>query len=260
MIASNPLELEIIQSPLLKVDRAKKHVNDLNQLVTEYLAAKPFRLRIKQSANPPERLIYVQTHPSLAEDLALIVGDAVHNLRTALDHLCYGMVGDKAKRPGGVGFPFAKDGKSLASTIATRQMNVAPEEVIHELHALKPYPGGNDHLYAVKALDERDKHHFIVTVGVAMEFTPTQFGSLVGPEKVAHLPPGMRFSGVGDFLVKMDQDSIIESFDQEADFQPPFTIGFGQEEPFGNLPIIPALKKMTAATEDAILRLASAFA
>lgn len=259
MISTNPLEHEIALGPLSKVDRAKKHVNDLNWVIADYLAASPFKLRIRESINPDKRLVYVEAHPTIPENLALILGDAVHNLRTALDHLCFGMVGDKAKNPRGVGFPFVDRQESLSGAITTRQMHLAPENVLNELHALQPYPSGNKYLHAVKALDERDKHHFIVTVGTCLEFTVAELESLIGPGKVGHLPPMAKVSTVGDFLVHLEEGSVTDPSDKEADFQPPFTIGFGEGEPLVSQPVIPALKEMTSATEDAIFRLARAF-
>jgi hypothetical protein len=171
------------------------------------------------------------------------------------------MVADKTKVPERVGFPFARGpGQSLAGAITTRQMHLAPKEVGEAIHALKPYPGGNKYLHAVKALDERDKHHFILTVGVGVQFTVEQMGSLVGHDMVSHIPPQFNIASVGDFVVNLPEDSIIEVFDKKADFQPPLTVGFGQGQELANLPIMPSLSKMVSQTHDAMFRLASAFA
>lgn len=251
----------ITKGPLAKLDRAQKHIVDLNGQMAEFLQATPFELRVRQTQDPPWRVIYVEAKHTIPEYFPLILGDAVHNLRTALDHLCFGMVGDKTKSPGQVGFPFPKSGSDgLVSAIATRQMHLAPKEVIREIHALQPYAGGNRYLTAVKVLDERDKHHFILTVGVSANFTARQLGSLVGQDLVAHLPPELQIAAVGNFGVSLQPHEATEVFDKKADPQPPLTIGFAEGEELANLPLIPSLAKMVSATHDAIWKLGSAWA
>lgn len=250
----------IFEGPLLKIQRAKQHVADLDIHITEYLENDPFVLKVRQGLNPPQRLIYVEASHPMPTGLSLIIGDAVHNLRTALDHLCFAMVGTKTKKPRNVGFPFAKGKQSLGGAIATRQMHLAPPRVQKELHALEPYPGGNKYLQAVKALDERDKHHFILTVGVGIEMTGAQFGTLVGPSNVPALGSGERIATVGDFCMALDPTATIEIFDKEAEFQPAFTIGFGQEEELASEPVIPSLIHMVNETERAVHRLISVLA
>lgn len=250
---------ELLNGPLLKVERAKHHVLDLDRQVTDYLTTKPFQLRIRQSENPPQRLVYVEAKEPIPAHFALIIGDAVHNLRSALDHLCFGMVGDKAKNPSGVGFPFAKGGsQSLAGAITTRQMHLAPKEVIDEIHNLQPYEGGKLYLNAVKVLDERDKHHFIVTVGTALQFTVAQLEDLVG-DRIGHLPGHVEVSTVGDFVMPLDGSKPFEIFDKEANFQPPLTIGFAHGEALSGMPVIPSLNNMVKVTQDAIRELGAAF-
>lgn len=258
MTGDNPLDHEIAKGPLAKLERAKYHVFDLSRQVEEYLSTSPFELRISQSEDPPQRVVYVQAKHTIPDHFALVIGDAVHNLRTALDHLCFGMVGDKTQQPARVGFPFAKaGGQSLDGAITTRQMHLAPEQVIKEIRDLEPYPGGNQYLNAVKILDERDKHHFILTTGTSLVFTVEQMGQLVGVDKVSHIPSGLMIGTVGDFVVPLDGKPKV--FDQKADFQPTFTIGLAQGEELGGFPVIMSLRKMVEATQDAILRLTVAF-
>lgn len=258
-ISADPLEHEIALGPLLKVQRARQHINDLDWLVTDYLTKVPFQLRVRQSINPPQRLIYIQAKHSIPEHIALILGDAVHNLRTALDQLCFGMVGDKTARPEGVGFPFCKRGDGLGGAISTRQMHLAPAGVKDVIHELRPYPGGNKYLHAIKVLDERDKHHVILTVGLGVQMSGAQLGSLIGGENIPGLGPNEQIATVGDFIVALDPTLPITSFDNPTDFQPPFTVGFGQGEELVSEPVIPSLLSMTQETEHAITRMMYAF-
>ncbi|WP_016744351.1 hypothetical protein [Rhizorhabdus wittichii] len=254
------LKWELLRDPLAKINRAKKHITDLNGQITEYLADNPFELRIRQRSEPADRLIYVKAKPAIPNDFALIIGDAVHNLRTALDFICYSIASPKAPNRSKIGFPFVGRAENLAGAINTRQMNVAPKHVIDEIHALQPYPDGNKYLHAVKSMDERDKHHFIILVGYGIELTLEQLRVLVGPEQAAGVPAGVgKVSTLGDFIVILRGHGPVESFDRKADFQPPFFIGFGPTEALIGQQVIPALKAMVDAAEDAVYRIARAY-
>lgn len=126
MANSAKLKHQLLLGPLKKIERAKQHVNDLHRRVDEYVSSKPFQLRIRERSDPHDRLVYIEAQKPVPDDFALIVGDTVHNLRSGLDHLCWGMIGDKAAKPRQVGFPFVETAENLGSCIATRQMNIAP--------------------------------------------------------------------------------------------------------------------------------------
>ena len=257
MAGNAKLKRELLRGPLAKIERAKEHVHELNGQVAEYLAGNPFQLRVRERSNPHDRLVYIEAKKPVPEHFALILGDAVHNLRSAIDHISYGIVHDKAPQPGRVGFPFVDKAQRLAGAINTRQMNVAPKHVIDEIHALKPYPGGNDLLHAVKSIDERDKHHCIILVGLGIELTIYQFRELTGADIQGS--SDARIAAIGDFIMSLDPGAPFQDFDREANFQPTFTVGFAEGEALVSWPVIPALKEMVVSTEDAVRRLAAAF-
>lgn len=251
---------KLLRDPLLKIERAKQHINDLNGKVAEFLSHSPFQLRIRQSSNPPQRFIFFQNNRRIPDEFSLIVGDAVHNLRTALDQLCFGIVGSKAKSTNSVGFPFAKDAERLESTIATRQMNIAPKEVVNEIHALQPYPSGNKYLHAVHDFDNRDKHHAILTVGLGVEMPISFLQELVAPNSFEwNGPTDAIVAAVGEFMIHLDIEGPVESFDKIADQQPLFTVGFGEGEALSGSPVIFALTEMAKATEGAVRRIAATY-
>lgn len=75
----------------LKLARAKEHLLQLNSLVGAYLSAEEnFKLVLnRQPSNP--RLVLVEFHvrEQPPQKLGVIVGDCLHNMRSALDHLAW---------------------------------------------------------------------------------------------------------------------------------------------------------------------------
>jgi hypothetical protein len=75
-----------------KLLHAREHIERLDQACTDYRATEPFRIEAERSANSNEiayRLYYERPIP---DGLSLIVGDILHNLRSALDSFVYGLV------------------------------------------------------------------------------------------------------------------------------------------------------------------------
>lgn len=262
MVSRGKLKHNLLRGPLLKIERAKHHINDLNGQISEYLVMKPIEFWIRQGKNPPQRTVYTKAEPPIPDGFALIVGDAINNIRSALDHICFAMVESKMQGKQDrkkIGFPFAKDAEDLHSAISQRKMNLASENVIQEFHALKPYPSGDRYLSAIQDLNNSDKHHTIVTAVTGAEMTWPQLKDFLPSALIPQHAADTVIQTMGDFCVSLDPTNPIEIFDKKANSQPTIHIGFGQGEALENDAFVAALNKITIRAEDAVRRLARAF-
>ena len=85
----------MFESISLKIERAKHHINDLNRQVEAYSVQRPMRFMRSRDQDRPRLTYTIKTHIPMPEDIPLVMGDAVHNLRTALDLLMFAMVNEK---------------------------------------------------------------------------------------------------------------------------------------------------------------------
>lgn len=86
-----------------KVERAKRHIDDLETRIIAYYALKPYLVAEYDDLNLGHHIYQLAgVDPAMPEDIPLIIGDAVHNLRSALDHLACLMV---VKPDGNTAFP-----------------------------------------------------------------------------------------------------------------------------------------------------------
>jgi hypothetical protein len=248
----------------LKIERAKKHVNDLDDEIERFLALQPFNL-IERVEKKPHRIVtIVREDIPIPPNLSLITGDAIHNLKSAFDMLAWTMVGDQAPTPETVLFPFAKTRGRLDGSIANRQMNLAGKDVVAAIKALEPHGGGNDLIYALHTLDITDKHRFIIPVGQVPEIPAEMFGDLMGIEAIG---PG----GIRPVLAKgvpIIAQAIVGSRafrrsvkrpEKKHKVQPPFKICFGPEQPFHGQPIVEQLHLMVSAAEAGLTAVGEAF-
>lgn len=146
--------------PRLKVRRARKHIHDLSDTVAEYGA------RVKLSAVPFDvqetHISYViQFSEAPPETVPMIIGDAIHNLRSALDIMICDIARLRNKSSDKLKFPFAADEEKLESYLK-KDFPRLGEDVLDAIRALKPYKFGNLALRGLHELDIDDKHEVVL--------------------------------------------------------------------------------------------------
>jgi len=159
-----------------KLKRAHDHIAELNRTIQEWGTA-------EQKTNPftldhqPERKRMVVRHGKVGPnnpDWSLIVGDIIHNLRSALDHIVCQLAvlnGNDRSCCDATYFPicicnpdFKKAEKRLEHLISTEAL-----ALIEELQPYKAADRGKrpvaDVLWTVHKLDIIDKHRIVLVVG-----------------------------------------------------------------------------------------------
>lgn len=88
-----PTAAERLSRIRLKIERAKKHIREFEQRLEAFRLRNPYGFMREDDPNTGERIykVRVSEEPPV-EDLALIAGDAIHQTRSALDHLAWQLV------------------------------------------------------------------------------------------------------------------------------------------------------------------------
>jgi hypothetical protein len=149
----------------LKVSRAHSHIEDLRASITMFFAKNPFAIIVEQPQAWAKLDKYVWTariRHAVPKTLATTIGDAVHNLRTALDLLASDLVRLNGHNPHNVFFPFANSAAELEKAIKDKNMHRAGSDAVSLLRTMKPYTNGNTALRGLHALDIQDKHQALI--------------------------------------------------------------------------------------------------
>ena len=154
-------------SAALKVDRAAECVIELNEL---FRKERPFSYVIETNTNTRERAVYAKKNEAVIERAALICGDAIHNLRSALDHAYWGIVSPFTNTDGErrkVQFPFSETAARLDEAVKNRFADRVSPSFYQALLDLKPHGenGGNRLLYLIEKFDILDKHRLLIPTG-----------------------------------------------------------------------------------------------
>jgi hypothetical protein len=170
-------------SPLLtgtwaKIKRAKKHIADLDTVIKSFDNSKPHRIDTKDDPQTGQKVFYLAETAEIPIDVALIAGDALHNMRSALDHLTMQLHLAGKFRPtidvDKIEFPFWKDSAKYKAGF-DGVIKGSVKGVKDAIDALKPYPGGNDDLWAIYHLDIIDKHRLLLAAACRNPLTSIGF-------------------------------------------------------------------------------------
>lgn len=156
----------------VKIERAHKHIAELEDFVLRsgVLHGKTVRLNANAEARKP--FLDFGSFNIYEPDIPAIIGDAVHNLRSALDHLAYHLVmvgtdkGEIRTKPWEIiQFPITHSADSYKSDRTAGKVQGMERKAIEAIDALKPYKSGNEPLWLLHKLDNTDKHSFILPIG-----------------------------------------------------------------------------------------------
>lgn len=157
-------------NPQLKIDWANEHIKKFPSVKHHFMESKPFNVGHKRRPGTNEIVYYVTYAKRIPSELALIAGDVLQNLRTALDHLVCALVHANGKEiTNRHMFPISKKVPSPAKDEAEFEEKIdgmadEPKDLIRKM---KTYMAGDDLLWQTHALNNRDEHRmlFVLATG-----------------------------------------------------------------------------------------------
>ena len=224
----------------LKVERANCHIRDLNNEIVGYIKSNPYRLVVEENTDTGGYNLTMRVKEKIPCSWPSIIGDVIHNLRSALDLMIFEIVSPHTNNTDKIQFPFCSGVNGLEDTITNRQINFAGDKVVNIVRSLKPYPGGNDLLYAIHDLDIMDKHKGIIVASTIMGIPNFTLIDDNGAVKAGFY--NCRVGPVEDGRVAMSLP-VIQNLKIGQDFKPTFEVIF-HEGLFRRKPVLPSLSEM----------------
>lgn len=234
----------------LKVERAKKHLSELQIARNRFIETAPYRVvseHDSQTGQTLDKVFDLQVPPA---EIGLIAGDVAHNLRSALDHLAYALViasgGTPTKQ---TAFPIYDDPAKYKAH-SRRQVEGMAQTAKDVIDGIAPYKGSDDYLWGLHALDIADKHH-------ALLLTLVHVGevSFEVPSRV-FWGSGSAFEHMGrptvpDFGKPLKDGDVILVRELNTQHQPQFTfdVAFTEPEVFDGQAVLPTLAQMADRVE-----------
>lgn len=243
----------MFESARLKLERAYQHGLELEQTFGSFAYNNPHEARIKFNVDGGQiKRVWVEVlaPKPLPDSLSLSLGDAIHNLRCAVDHVTWELMGiDGGTQNKFTKFPVGDTRQRYES--ACRAMPTPRDDTKQFLIDLAAYKGGTGQmLYAINALDNADKHHAITPVLHASQVDGVTFIKLGTGERERRGPlftkPGQRQA---TFLIEAPAG---EGIDVKEEINPTPDIFLGEVDIVPHEPVIWALNEFDTAVRQMI--------
>jgi hypothetical protein len=172
---------DIPQSVKLKLRRVDEHMNALDESIKAFLEPKPYGARRILERDGAEHVFVWDGYIEPPDDFGLIAGDAIHNLRSSLDHLALALaiagastkgVSMTQKKVARIQFPVVASPSEFAEQLRRGRLEYVEPAVQAFIEDSQPYrmtpkaPKANN-LFVLSALDNADKHRVLTTAGLA---------------------------------------------------------------------------------------------
>ena len=249
------------KSAVSKVKRAGEHIGNIEETLSAIHEASTHALTIKDHFDGTKSSVEVAIDwvPFLArvDHLRVMTGDAVHNLRSALDHLAYGIVSTFEEPPNYLYFPIDGDLNSLRAQRSFRIIErLAPDIADLIVREIKPYGDGN--LFVrLNHLDRADKHRFLLThtgTGTIHVFVSANDDDV--PDKAADCLVLIKDDPLSEAL-RVPRPGTASAAHNDRCRRATFDVVFDKGLPFEHEPIVPTMGQLTQLVVRAINVLAA---
>jgi hypothetical protein len=238
-----------------KIERANHHIKEVQSQIVAFLATDFHHPVVEKDPETGNlRLNFWHPGPHAMPGFGATIGDAVHNLRCALDHTISEIVRMCGGNDVNVHFPMHETREELKKSIDHGlKKKIGPELCSFIIETIKPYRCGNYPLWALNKLDNLDKHRMIlvtnytVTIGV---YTVDK-DSLLGPFPENH------------FCIMTDGSAVPDGgpayLHNQAYANPAMDICFDERHFFQDEPVIPTLEQLSELVSGVVETLAAHF-
>jgi len=244
----------LFYSSFLKIKRANKHIDDLNSLWNTFASENSHFLIFQEQGNPPRKVLKPVARKPLPFDFNLIAGDAVHNLRTALDHIVCTLIKQNNETINtSTGFPVHRS-REVFETSFIGKIAGCPKDSFPFFEATKVYPGGEgDNIWKLNMLDIADKHRELLLAAQSINI----------PKAVVKSPDRKTLATILDCSftgkaggMEFPVDSVIEF---ENNDQPIMDIVFVKTPVFEGESVIGTLKALSEEANHIVLGFEAVF-
>lgn len=189
------MELPDLFSAHAKIRRAREHMSALECLADRFMKSNPYQLGRRLEAQGRVHEYFFSKYTTPPDTFGLVVGDAIHNLRSALDHVAFALAQHGAEAVGAtmtreqamrIQFPICDDPDDFKIQIRRKRLRYVKSSYKTLIERYQPYNLNRQHPErtvpkVLADLNNRDKHRLIAVLSSVIHWPKPS------------LPPGIDF-------------------------------------------------------------------
>ncbi len=225
-----------IEQIRLKIERADKHIRDLQTAIVAFKETDPYKFAVKEDAESRKLIYYVSRLDPTPSDILLICGDALFNLRGALDYLAIQLFiknnPNCSSVPRYICFPISESAAKHKAE-SPRKVEGLSDNAIKAINDIKPHHGGNEGLWHLHALNNLSKHRLLITA--AAQYRSVNIGAHIRQAwdgVFDHFPDlFMLPTGMGKFPLEVGDPLVEDAIFAEVNPNMKFRVEISFNEP-----------------------------
>lgn len=204
----------------LKYARSVHLVNELRGRIDEWSAAETLFTRVNQvDPHTVELRLVIRREPPI-DEWSLILGDALHNLRSVLDTLIWAVAtldGREPNTPSQVAFPLTDSETDWNNSVRT--LESIPEEVLARIRLLQPWVQGvkrdDSMIWLLHRFDIVDKHRGLISG--AIHFRQLSLGGFdLRLDPVAPISEVSHTITMREQPTRLEHDAVLATFHSDV--------------------------------------------
>jgi|RhiMetdeSRZDD1v2_1073273.scaffolds.fasta_scaffold175905_2 hypothetical protein len=219
-----------------KIERAEKHISDFRKGGQTFLQNNPYTLAHKPDPNTGRDILFYKDIKTTPIELSLLIGDAIHNLRSALDLLACQLVRLNVVNHNcaDISFPIADNAKKFKTLLNSAKVQLLGQGAVQILQQLEPYQGGKRHeLWQLHRLNVQDKHRLLIVAlagigSMVIDITPPGINT---PAMKIPTSSELTIPKKGDLIFAIDSSIYAISANGQVDVKGKFTTDIAFNEP-----------------------------
>jgi hypothetical protein len=189
-----PVSTGVLEKLTAKVVWAYKHIDDLDSACDAFIKTYPDRIERQHDTQTREFVFRMRQPPPMKVDISLMVGDALGNLRSALDHTANHLYSGPIPSKKRIYFPIFETAPQYQAAVLAGEIQHFGKPLEDFLDGIKPYKGGNDLFWKLRELNNRDKHRLLLpTASAHYARSQTRIEAEKEREDWARIHPGKPF-------------------------------------------------------------------
>lgn len=240
--------------PRIKLRRAAHHVNELSSMEADYFAKNSGKIITVAGDKPGHKIVKIVMDAKPPEDIHVLVGEIIYQLRSALDQtaVAFARLSKKQPNPKSVYYPTGDSLKGFRKSClhfddkgrAAGNLLGFDADLRKAILRTRAYDGGNDNLRAIFRLANIDKHMELIAISIGGGLGDLD-GFSINKGQIFVGPPGNLSAGVA--FAELFPGGSIERSRPDSNITMSGRICLGGGSAYDGRQLVPLIKAMLSA-------------